>query len=83
MSYFKEASIICCLVLLLFVGMGGSPAEAGKKHIIKFATLAPEGSSWMKSMRGLAEKIKKATEQKHFRWQSVCGMQNYGVIQGD
>ena len=62
MSYFKEASIICCLVLLLFVGMGGSPAEAGKKHIIKFATLAPEGSSWMKSMRGLAEKIKKATD---------------------
>ena len=62
MSYFKEASIIRFLILLLFVGIGVSPAEAGKKHIIKFATLAPEGSSWMKSMRGLAEKIKKATD---------------------
>ena len=44
MSYFKEASIIRFLILLLFVGIGVSPAEAGKKHIIKFATLAPEGS---------------------------------------
>ena len=39
-----------------------SPAQAGKKHIIKFATLAPEGSSWMKSMHKLSDKIKKATD---------------------
>ncbi len=49
------------LVVLLAVA-GASPAEADKKHIVKFATLAPEGSSWMKSMRRFSDKIKKATD---------------------
>jgi TRAP-type transport system periplasmic protein len=54
-----------CYVLFLAVLLtvvGPCPAQADKKHVIKFATLAPEGSSWMKSMRGLAEKVKKATD---------------------
>ncbi len=37
-------------------------AQAGDKHVIKFATLAPEGSSWMKSMHSLADKVKEATD---------------------
>ena len=62
MSYFNFISRFLFLLTVLFVGMGASPAEADKKHVIKFATLAPEGSSWMKSMRGLAKKVKKATD---------------------
>jgi len=34
------------------------PAEAAEKHIIKFATLAPEGSAWMKTMRAAESAIK-------------------------
>ena len=62
MSYFKSTIRLLVLLAVLFAGIGVSPAQADKKHIIKFATLAPEGSSWMKSMRRLAEKVKKATD---------------------
>ncbi len=63
MSYFKFARHIpISIAIFLAVGVVTSPAQADKKHVIKFATLAPEGSSWMKSMRDLAEKIKTATD---------------------
>ena len=42
--------------------MGVSTVFAAKKEVIKFSTLAPEGSSWMKSMHQFSEKIKKATD---------------------
>jgi TRAP-type transport system periplasmic protein len=62
MNYFNFITrILPLLTVLLPVVMAG-PAQAGKKHIIKFATLAPEGSSWMKSMHNLSGKIKKATD---------------------
>jgi TRAP-type transport system periplasmic protein len=57
---FTTRFLILFAVLLSIVGV--SPAQAGKKHIIKFATLAPEGSSWMKSMHTFAKKVKKATD---------------------
>ncbi len=41
---------------------GGTAVAADKKTRIKFATLAPEGSSWMKEMRRLAEEVEKKTE---------------------
>ncbi len=66
MPFFRGAlnsttrALIALALLLIVVGAG--PAEADKKHIIKFATLAPEGSSWMKSMRRLSDKIKTGTD---------------------
>jgi TRAP-type C4-dicarboxylate transport system substrate-binding protein len=47
----------------LFVFVAGlllhpGPAWSAEKHVIKFATLAPEGSSWMKAMRGLEAVVK-------------------------
>ena len=65
MSYFKS-SLYCFHALfftavLVLAGLD-SNVYAEKKHIIKFATLAPEGSSWMKSLRRFSGKIKKATE---------------------
>ena len=65
MSYFKLSLFffhaLFFTAFLVFVGLG-SKAHAEKKHTIKFATLAPEGSSWMKSLRRFSGKIKKATE---------------------
>jgi TRAP-type transport system periplasmic protein len=62
MSYFNCANRFLILFIVLFVCIGESPVEAEKKHVVKFATLAPEGSSWMKSMRRLSNKIEKATD---------------------
>ena len=53
---------ILTLLVALLPLVVASPAQADKKHVIKFATLAPDGSSWMKSMRKLSNKIKKATD---------------------
>ncbi len=65
MNYFKghldkfnSLFLAAAIILLGFT----SNVYAEKKQVIKFATLAPEGSSWMKSMRGLSKKIKKATD---------------------
>jgi len=46
--------------IFLAILLGASQALAGKKHI-KFATLAPEGSSWMKEMRQFGKQISKQT----------------------
>jgi TRAP-type C4-dicarboxylate transport system substrate-binding protein len=62
MSYFNSMIRILTLLAMLLPLVVASPAQAGKKHVIKFATLAPEGSSWMKSMHKLSNKIKKATD---------------------
>jgi TRAP-type transport system periplasmic protein len=65
MNCFKS-SLFCFHALFfattfLLVGLG-SNAHGENKHIIKFSTLAPEGSSWMKSLRRFSGKVKKATE---------------------
>jgi TRAP-type C4-dicarboxylate transport system substrate-binding protein len=47
-------------MLCISILAGYSPAEAGgKKHRIKFATLAPEGTSWMKQMRSFSKEVSK------------------------
>jgi TRAP-type transport system periplasmic protein len=65
MNYFKSPLLFLGALLFatvfLLVGLASS-AQAEKKHVIKFSTLAPEGSSWMKSLRRFSGKIKKATE---------------------
>lgn len=46
-----------------FLLLGAGEALAGgKKNRIKFSTLAPEGSSWMKEVRRLADEVDKKTE---------------------
>ena len=45
----------------LLVGLGFD-VYAEKKNVIKFSTLVPEGSSWMKSLRRFSGEIKKATD---------------------
>jgi len=50
-------------VLVLGPGVGASYA-GGKKTRIKFSTLAPEGSSWMKEMRRLADEVAQKTDDR-------------------
>lgn len=53
------ASLLFALILIF----GTAPEVlAGPKHRIKFSTLAPEGSSWMKVMRTLGKDLQDATQ---------------------
>ncbi len=58
-----QAGVRVLWALLICLGLAGSAgnAWAGGKEVIKFATLAPEGSSWMKEMRRLADEVEKET----------------------
>ncbi len=63
MTYFKSIYFYCMVCAATIVSGGFNlNAYAEKKHVIKFSTLAPEGSSWMKSLRGFSKKVKKATD---------------------
>lgn len=67
MNYFKLKSILFSLaflgLLILVLGSAGGVSYAGDKTTrIKFSTLAPEGSSWMKEMRRLADAVKEKTK---------------------
>jgi len=75
MNYFNRKSlfffhnkIIPLVTVLLWVSvmvvgpMDGVSHASDKKTRIKFSTLAPEGSSWMKEMRRLADAVKEKTK---------------------
>lgn len=51
-------ALVGCLILflILVLPLPGLGAEA---HLIKFATVAPEGSTWMKHMRRLDQRIRR------------------------
>ncbi len=54
--------ILASLLFALIMIFGNAPqALAAQKTRIKFSTLAPEGSSWMKVMRTLEKELQKAT----------------------
>ncbi len=54
--------ILASLLLALALIFGQAPeALAAKKTRIKFSTLAPEGSSWMKVMRSLEKELQRVT----------------------
>lgn len=64
-SYLFLCLFLSAVSLILF---RPDPARGAEKHIIKFATLAPEGSSWMKAMRGLETVIReKSRGEVEFR----------------
>tara|TARA_Y100000031_G_scaffold49855_1_gene57196 strand:+ start:987 stop:1988 length:1002 start_codon:yes stop_codon:yes gene_type:complete len=59
MNYSKRLLVILTVVFFL-VGNAGQ-VFAGDTEIIKFATLAPEGTAWMKEMHTLADEVKQVT----------------------
>lgn len=54
------ASKLLQALIILAILSGATQSFAGKTHI-KFATLAPEGSSWMKQMREFSKQVSKQT----------------------
>ncbi|MBJ79672.1 MAG: TRAP transporter substrate-binding protein DctP [Nitrospinaceae bacterium] len=61
MSYFNRLTKLFLLTAVLFFVGNAGQVFAGDKEIIKFATLAPEGTAWMKEMHALANEVKKVT----------------------
>ncbi len=71
------ALIIIGLVMLAIPLQATAARKPKPKTQIKFATLAPEGSAWMKSMRALDSELRAATENR-------LGFKFYtGGVQGD
>lgn len=69
------------LASLFVVAALAAPAEAGRKpkpkFQIKFATLAPDGSTWMKTMRTIDDEVRSRSENR-------LGFKFYpGGVQGD
>jgi len=68
MNYFKRISTLLAVVLLtlplpLKARAAGAPPVSGQAGgvVIKFATLAPDGSTWMKAMRKFSEETSART----------------------
>jgi TRAP-type C4-dicarboxylate transport system substrate-binding protein len=69
------------LVVSIAIAFGPRDTVGGKKpkpdFQIKFATLAPEGSTWMKTMRSIDDEVRRRTDNR-------LGFKFYpGGVQGD
>ena len=81
MSSSRLISLCLCAVYALLICALGAPVEAARKpkpeFQIKFATLAPDGSTWMKTMRVIDDEVRLRTENR-------LGFKFYpGGVQGD
>ncbi len=80
MSFFKRLTILTLIALVAL--LGGPPATEGAKKPkpkfqIKFATLAPDGSTWMKTMEAIDDEVRRRTDNR-------LGFKFYpGGVQGD
>ena len=62
-----RSSLRGCLVALLLVAVAlatAAPARAEKRYVLKFASLAPEGSTWQNGLQAAADEIR---EKSHGR----------------
>ena len=66
MMHMKKCSILEMLILILLTSLLLAPLVIGaeKGVTIKLATLAPEGSSWIKTFNGLNSEVRKKTENR-------------------
>jgi TRAP-type transport system periplasmic protein len=80
MTFFKKFRFLALVVgLLILVSATGADAarKPKAKFMIKFATLAPEGSTWMKSMHQMDDEVRARTDNR-------VGFKFYpGGVQGD
>ena len=81
MSFSRPVSLCLCAVCALLICALPAPVEAARKpkpgFQIKFATLAPDGSTWMKTMRAIDDEVRLRTENR-------LGFKFYpGGVQGD
>lgn len=81
MTFFSLRRSFSTLLLGAFILMSALPADAARKpkakFMIKIATLAPEGSTWMKAMHQMDDEVRSRTDNR-------VGFQFYpGGVQGD
>ncbi len=80
MTFFKKTCLrflVLGLLILVLVPVAEAARKPKAKFMIKFATLAPEGSTWMKSMRKMDDEVRARTENR-------VGFKFYpGGVQGD
>ena len=80
MSFFKHlcvSALIFALCLPIGAGQGVAARKPKPDFQIKFATLAPEGSTWMKTMHAIDDELRQRTENR-------LGFKFYpGGVQGD
>jgi TRAP-type C4-dicarboxylate transport system substrate-binding protein len=77
MICFKRRVAGICLAIAALSGPVSAGPEGKPAVLIKFATLAPEGSAWMKTMRQLDMDVREATQNR-------LGFKFYsGGVQGD
>ena len=63
--------------IFIAVILSAGTVAAKPQHLLKIATLAPEGSSWVKAVRGIDEDVRRATSDR-------VGLKIYpGGVQGD
>ena len=58
----KLSQAVLILLLTLTVGNVATCFAGSPEYVIKFSTLAPEGSAWMQEMRALSADIEQATD---------------------
>lgn len=74
---FRLQILLLGLILMLVAGIAEAAKKPKPKFQIKFATLAPEGSTWMKSMRQMDDEVRARTDNR-------LGFKFYpGGVQGD
>ena len=59
----KKYSLLLChlfsILLLVTAALTGTSAQAEKTHVLKFATLAPAGTTWTRLLEDWADEVKK------------------------
>lgn len=82
MTFSRQPSRIVCMTVFAIAVAASATDAAGKrrpkaKTEIKFATLAPEGTTWMNVMRAFDQEVRERTENR-------VGFKFYpGAVQGD
>ncbi len=74
---FRTLSLVLSLALMFMATVSEAAKKPKPKFQIKFATLAPEGSTWMKSMHQMDDEVRARTDNR-------LGFKFYpGGVQGD
>jgi len=74
---FRLQALLLGLVIMLMSGVADAAKKPKPKFQIKFATLAPEGSTWMKAMHQMDDEVRARTDNR-------LGFKFYpGGVQGD
>ena len=61
---YKYLTFYLLLPFLLVLSVNCGTSHAAKRYMIKFATVAPEGSAWVKCMRELDKRLRSESKDR-------------------